>query len=313
LGHPDARQRRHGRAPAGADDYVGTEMTARARFAHGALFASVSLVALAAPAGAQVWRTIDASRQLRDTNAISARIDYAAGRLGLKAATGSLLYHANVRYDADHAEPVAHFDVASRVLSLGVQLRSMRISGSGDRHDAGVMNAELSGAVPMDLSLDLGAVEAELQLGGLRLTDLSLRSGAADVAVRFDRPNSERLRTMTLQVGAAQVKLFDAANSGASRINAEVGAGALSIDFGGALQRDVDITVTLAAGGLTLNVAPGDGVFVDERSLLGGFDKDGFAKRADGWYSTDYDSAARHVRVHLHAFVGGLTLTRRQK
>ncbi|MFI5245112.1 MAG: hypothetical protein ACHQQR_07805, partial [Gemmatimonadales bacterium] len=167
--------------------------------------------------------------------------------------------------------------------------------------------------VPMDLSLDLGAVEAELQLGGLRLTDLSLRSGAADVTVRFDRPNPERLRTMTLQVGAAQVKLFDVANSGASRINAEVGAGALTIDFGGALQRDVEVTATLAAGGLTLNVAPGDGVFVDERSLLGGFVKDGFVKRSDGWYSADYDSAARHVRVHLHAFVGGLTLTRRPR
>ena len=71
----------------------------------------------------------------------------------------------------------------------------------------------------------------------------------------------------------------------------------------------MDVTATLAAGGLRLNVSPGDGVFVDERSLLGGFDKDGFAKRSDGWYSANYDSAARHVRVHLHAFVGGLTLT----
>jgi hypothetical protein len=288
-------------------------MTARTRLALVALFTSVASLALAASAGAQVWRTLDATRQLRDTNAVSARIDYAAGRLELKPAAGGVLYRANVRYDADRADPVARFDGASRVLGLGVHLRGSGLSGVSDQHDAGSMRAEISGAVPMDLSLDLGAVEAELQLGGLRLTDLSLRSGAADVAVRFDRPNPERLRTITLQVGAAQVKMYDAANSGASRIDAEVGAGALTIDLGGVLQRDVEITATLAVGGLTLNVAPTDGVFVDERSLLGGFDKEGFVKRADGWYSANYDSAARHVRVHLHAFVGGLTLTRLQR
>ena len=288
-------------------------MTPRTPFARAALFSSAASLVLAAPAGAQVWRTVDMSRQLRDTNAVSARVDYAAGRLELKPAAGAVLYRANVRFDANRAEPVAHFDGATRVLSLGVHLRGTGFSGVGDQHDAGSMHAELSGAVPMDLSLDLGAVEADLQLGGLRLTDLSLRSGAADVAVRFDRPNPERLRTMTLQVGAAQVKLYDAANSGVSRINAEVGAGALTLDLGGVLLRDVDITATLAAGGLTLNVAPGDGVFVDERSLLGGFDKEGFVKRADGWYSANYDSAARHVRVHLHTFVGGLKLTRIQR
>jgi hypothetical protein len=215
-----------------------------------------------------------------------------------------------MRYDADRAEPVASFDTAARVLSLGLHLRGMHVGNIDDEHDAGSMQAELSAAVPMDLSLELGAVDANLQLGGLRLTDLSLRSGAADVTASFDQPNRETLRTMTLQVGAAQVKLLDAANSGVSRIVADVGAGSLSIDFGGGLTHDVDLTATLALGGLELNVAPGDGVFVDDHTLLGGFKKDGFTKGADGWYSDNYDKATRHVRVHLHAFMGGMTLTR---
>lgn len=272
--------------------------------------AAFALTTTAVSASAQTWRTIDASRQLRDTAAVAAHIDYAAGKLDLKPAADASLYRATVRYDADRTEPVASFDTASRVLALGVHLRGARIVNGEDSHDAGSMQAELTPSVPVDLSLELGAVEADLQLGGLRLTDLSLRSGAADVTARFDKPNREPLRTMTLQVGAAQVKLLDAVNSGVSRIVAEVGAGSLSIDFGGALTRDVDITATLALGGLELNVAPDDGVFVDERTLLGNFKKDGFTKRADGWYSDNYDKAARHVRVHLHAFLGGLKVTR---
>lgn len=265
------------------------------------------------PAAAQTWRTVDASRQLRDTTPVSAHVDYAAGHLDLMSATGQLLYRSSVRYDADRAEPVANFDRATRALTLGVHLRGMRLANMDDEHDAGSMKLELSDRVPMDLSLELGAVEANLQFGTLRLTDLSLRSGAADITARFDQPNRERLNTMTLQVGAAEVKLLDVANSGVSRINAEVGAGSLSIDLGGTLSRDVDITATLAIGGLSLNVSSDDGVYVDENSVLGGFKKDGFAKRADGWYSANFDSATRKVRVHLHAFLGGLTLTRQQK
>jgi hypothetical protein len=273
-----------------------------------------ALITIAAvPAAAQTWRTMDVARQAHDTGAVAVHIDYAAGKLDLKPAGGAALYRATVRYDADRAEPVAAFDTASRVLALGVHLRGMHMTNGADENDAGSMQAELSGSVPLDLSLELGVVEADLELGGLRLTDLSLRSGAADVTARFDKPNREPLRTMTLQVGAAQVKLLDAANSGVSRIVAEVGAGSLSIDFGGVLAHDVDITATLALGGLELNVAPSDGVFVDERTLLGSFKKEGFTKRADGWYSDNYDAAARHVRVHLHAFMGGLTLTRIQK
>jgi hypothetical protein len=270
-------------------------------------------LAVTSPAGGQTWRTIDASRQARDTNAVAAHIEYAAGKFDLKPAAGPLLYAANVRYDADRAEPVADFDAASRVISLGVHLRGMHLTNVDDEHDAGSMHAELSGAVPIDLSLELGAVEADLQLGGLRLTDLSLRSGAADVTARFDQRNREQLRSMTLQIGAADVKLLDVANSGVSRIVAEVGAGSLSIDLGGALQHDVDITATLAIGGLKLNVSPDVGLFVDEKTVLGSFHKDGFTKRADGWYSDGYDKAARHVRVHLHAFMGGLELSRVQR
>jgi hypothetical protein len=273
----------------------------------------VCALVLASAAHAQTWRTVDASRQLRDTNAVSAHIDYAAGRLDLKAAAGTALYHSSLRYDADQTEPVAHFDSAGRVVSLGVHLRRMHFSNVDEQHDAGSMHAELSGRVPLDLSLELGAVEADLQLGGLRLTDLTIRGGAADVTARFDQPNREQLRTMTLQVGAAHLKMFDVANSGVSRIIAEVGAGALTIDLGGTLSRDVDITASLAMGGLELSVSQDDGVYVDERSFLGGFEKEGFVKRGDGWYSSNYDTAVRHVRIHLHAFLGGLSLTRVQK
>ncbi len=275
------------------------------RFAIAAV-AAFGIVAL--PAQAQRWRTIDASRQLFDTGAVAVRLEYSAGRLDLKPAVKGMLYSYTMMYDTDRSDPVSRFDMASRTLAIGVRSRGLKFSGSDK--DAGSMHAELSDRVPMELAIKLGAVEGDLQLGGLRLTDLAINSGAADVTVRFDQPNPERLRSLAIEVGAAEMKLLHAANSGAERIRASVGVGALDLDFSGTLPHDVELTATVALGEITLRLSPETGLYVDASTLLSDFDKTGLTKRSDGWYSTNYDSAPHHVRMRLNAVMASLTLTR---
>ncbi len=275
------------------------------RFAIAAV-AAFGIVAL--PAQAQRWRTVDASRQLFDTGAVAVRLEYSAGRLDLKPAVKGMLYSYTMMYDTDRSDPVSRFDMASRTLAIGVRSRGLKFSGSDK--DAGSMHAELSDRVPMELAIKLGAVEGDLQLGGLRLTDLAINSGAADVTVRFDQPNPERLRSLAIEVGAAEMKLLHAANSGAERIRASVGVGALDLDFSGTLPHDVELTATVALGEITLRLSPETGLYVDASTLLSDFDKTGLTKRSDGWYSTNYDSAPHHVRMRLNAVMASLTLTR---
>jgi hypothetical protein len=273
------------------------------------VFIAIAAIALtAAPTQAQRWRTVDASRQLLDTGAVAVRLEYGAGRLDLKPAAKGVLYSYTMKYDTDHSDPVSRFDAASRTLAIGVRSRGLKFSGSDK--EAGSMHAELSDRVPMELAIELGAVEGDLQLGGLRLTDLAIKSGAADVTVRFDQPNPERLHSVMIEVGAAEVKLLHAANSGAERLRASVGVGALDLDFSGTLPHDIELTATVALGGITLRLSPETGLYVDASTLLSDFDKTGLTKRSDGWYSTNYDSAPHHVRMRLKAVMASLTLTR---
>lgn len=277
-------------------------MTARA------LLVIAAALAVAAPAQAQHWRTLDASRQLRDTSALAVRVVYGAGKMDLKPSAGSMLYRMNLKYDGDRTEPLTHYDSAAHTLSLGVRSHGMKLSG-GDK-EAGALNAELSARVPMDLTLELGAVQADLQLGGLRLTDLSLKGGAAEITLRFDERNLERLRAMSLDVGAAEVKVLRAGNSGVERVRANVGVGALDLDLGGASTRDVDISANVAMGDFTLHVPRDVGVYVNASTFLASFDKAGLVKRGDGWYTPNFDTATRHVRVRVRAALGGFTLSR---
>jgi len=266
------------------------------------------LLAVALPVHAQHWRVLDASRQLRDTGAVAVRVAYTAGKLDLRPSAASQLYEVSVRYDGDRVDPLAQYDTASRRVELGV--RSRRMSYEGDDHGEGTLRAGLSAKVPIALALELGAVQGDLQLGGLRLSDLSLKGGAAELTLRFDEKSAQPLGEMTLDVGAAAVKVLHAGNSGVQRVRANVGAGALDLDLGGESARDVELSALVALGSLTVHVPPDVGVFVDATTFLGSFEKEGLVKRDDGWFTPNFDSAARHLRVRVRAILGGFTLAR---
>ena len=259
-------------------------------------------------AGAQRWRTLDASRQVHDTGALSVRVRYAAGKLDLRPAASGLLYAMNIRYDADRAEPFTRFDSTARTLDFGIRSQGVHFSTS-DKH-MGSLHAELSNRVPIDLGLELGAVQGELQLGGLRLTEFVLKGGAADLSVRFDQPNPVRMRRMTLEVGAADVKVLRAGNAATERILATVGVGSLSLDLGGEWSRDIDVDANVALGELSVRVPPDVGVRIDASTFLVEFEKSGLSKRGDAWVTPDFDAAKRHVRIRMRGAFGSFELSR---
>lgn len=269
---------------------------------------AAALAGAAHGAQAQRWRTLDASRQLRDTTPLNVRVEYAAGRLDLAPGTTSDLYAMHLRYDADRVEPLSRFDSAARALAIGV--RSAQLSWNRGEREEGTMQATLSARVPMELTLEIGAVEGDVQLGGLRLTDFALKGGAAELTLRFDAPNPVPMRAMTLEVGAADVKVLHAINAQTERVQATVGVGALDLDFTGPLAHDLDISASLALGDFTLRVSPEVGVYADASTFLGDLSDSGLEKRAGGWYSPGYDKATRHVRVRLRSLIGGFKVKR---
>jgi hypothetical protein len=278
------------------------------KFTHAAILGALSALAAVTPLEAQRWRTLDAQRQLADSAPLTVRVEYAAGNLDIRPAAGRTLYSMNMKYDADRSDPLTRFDAAGHALTLG--LRSHGTNFGKSDTDGGSLHAELSDKVPMDLVLELGAIKGDLQLGGLRLTDFSLRGGAADITVQFDKANPERLRHMQFEIGAAGVKVVRATNSNAEKVTANIGAGTLDFDLTGPLTHDVEIAATIAMGDFTLRVGSDVGVYVDQKTVLATFDYSGLVKKGDGYYSENFDTAPRKVRVHVKAVLGTFKLVR---
>ena len=61
------------------------------------------------------------------------------------------------------------------------------------------------GLDPIDLTIDLGAADAEMDLGGLNLTQLDIHTGASDLQLGFSEPDKSPMGPLTVLAGAARL------------------------------------------------------------------------------------------------------------
>lgn len=106
--------------------------------------------------------------------------------------------------------------------------------------------------VPMDLTVQAGAYEGNMELGGLALKSLTVRDGASHVDLSFGELNQTEMSMMRYETGASDVKLTGLANANFSTLTFSGGAGNYTLDFSGELQRDAVVTIEAGFGDLSL-------------------------------------------------------------
>lgn len=110
---------------------------------------------------------------------------------------------------------------------------------------------------PMDLTIEAGAYKGDFEFGGLALSGLTIKDGAADVALSFSSPNQTEMSILRYETGASNVKLSGLANANFSTLIFSSGAGDFSLDFSGELQRDATATIGSGLSNLMLVIPQG--------------------------------------------------------
>jgi hypothetical protein len=105
---------------------------------------------------------------------------------------------------------------------------------------------------PLDLTVEAGAYEGNLELGGLALKTLTVKDGASHVDLSFTEPNQTEMSVLRYETGASDVKLTGLANANFSTLTFSGGAGNFTLDFSGELRRDGVVTVESGLGNLSL-------------------------------------------------------------
>ena len=146
-----------------------------------------------------------------------------------------------------------------------VRTSEVRLYGSRDWNWWGwgwrgrTWDVRLTREIPLGLRLQLGACQARLDLSDLRVTDVTLETGAADTSMRF--PRAAGLTRAKVKAGAAQVSV-SVPEGVAARITARMAIGSLNVDTqrfppvgGGYASADYDT----AANKLDLSIEGGVG------------------------------------------------------
>lgn len=275
----------------------------------GLLLSALALALGASGAAAQVMRPFSTYRQWHGETSTAARFEFAAGALRLAAGRPNELYRMDVLYDDERYQPVSDFDAARGNVVLG-----LRAAGNGGLRVVSKSQLRQTASVTFSprsdlaLAVALGAVDGDLELGGLRLTAFDLEAGASRATVRFSQPNAARCREATLSAGAAELTVLGLGNSRCERIAFEGGVGRVTLDFGGAWTTSSAVTVKMALGEVALRLPREVGVRLTLDKFLATFEPQGFVRRGNSYLSPGYDQATRHLDIDITTAVGGVTV-----
>jgi len=277
--------------------------------------ATAIALCMAATAQAQTWRTVTSSRQLRGEEALAVNVTYAAGRLTLVPGAPGTLYRMDLRYDEDVFAPVRAFDPEGGTLRLGVrsvgrQRGAVRVS-LGERRrgeNLSTIDLALTPDIPLDLTVELGAAAADVDLGGLALRSLHYRTGASQSRLTFDRPNRVPCTAMRLEAGAAAFRVSGIANAGCRRFTFAGGVGEVVLDFSGEWRGAMDADVRVSIGELTLRIPDDVGVALRLNRFLASFERAGFEKHGNMYYSANFASARHRLTLDVTATIGGVNV-----
>ena len=274
----------------------------RNRFILSLLATGLLAAATGIPVQGQTWRSVTMSRQLAEEKELDVRVKFGAGQLSIRPGEADVLYRMHLRYDEDAFSPVAEYE--GNILKLGIDAENRGIRWG--KKEGQEMELFLARNVPMKLDLEFGAVRADLDLGGIQMTQLELSTGASDSRIEFSEPNPIRMTKADFEVGAADFHLRTLGNLNAQEINVDAGVGNIVLDFQGQWQGDAHVTVDFGLGALELRFPEGLGVQLVKDTFLTSLDSEGLVKRGDTYQSPDWEEAPYKVTVEVDAAFGSI-------
>jgi hypothetical protein len=254
---------------------------------------------------AQEMRDYSVSRQRHGEGRLDARLDFVAGNISVSAGAPDVLYAMQLRYDPERFTPVSRFDAGDGTVALGIEnagKAGLRVASRAQlTQTASVL---LNPAVLVSLDANLGAANASLELGGLRLSQLHLKSGATRATLSFSRPNQIRCSSMTIEAGAAELDLEQLGNSRCATITVSGGMGQTTLDLRGGWDQPSTVSVKMTVGRLLLRIPRSLGVRVHSERFLSSFPSEGWSRSGTALLSPGYATARQHVDLALETALG---------
>jgi hypothetical protein len=251
----------------------------------------------------RVTRTVSAS----DAEQVHVVLTFMGGELDLNGDTSELL-DGEFIYNLPELEPVIVYDVQDGQGQLEISHRSNAIQW--EQLTTEIRNEwklGLSQDIPLSLQANVGASSGKMELGGMRLTDVDLTMGAAELTVSFDQPNPEQLESLYVHSGAAKVTFLGLGNANMDEFTFDGGLGTYTFDFRGAWRRSAQVNIQAGASHIDMRLPKDIGVRVCPGDLRRG-SYDGLEQRDECYVNRLYDQSDITLDISLDLGLGKLEI-----
>lgn len=233
------------------------------------------------------------------------------GEIYLDRGTGQTGIDLTVSYTRDEFKERIDFDADRNRLSIELKKRGWKKTGdSEDERNHSSVRLMLPRGVEIYLDSRLKAGVIDMNLGGIRLKELTLSNWAGEADIRFDEPNPVIMEYMDINAKVGEFNLSGLGNARFKHAKINGGIGELRVDFSGALLPAAGAEVDLDIGSASVYLPEDRGI----RMSIGGMfsfmsSKDidsGFRKRGRAWYNDRYRDDAEAFRLRITPGLGEL-------
>lgn len=189
-----------------------------------------------------------------DAGEVDLTLSFGAGEFKLEDGAGQTLVNGTASYNVDDFKP----EIIVEENSVRLESGDLQIEGIPRINDKIINEWDLElGDQLMNLEINAGAYQGDFDLGGLSLKTLKISDGAADVRLKFTKPNVIEMESLHYQTGASNVRLTGLANANFTTMVFRSGAGDYTLDFSGQLQRDAEVAIESGISQVTIVVPEG--------------------------------------------------------
>jgi hypothetical protein len=238
------------------------------------------------------------------------RFDFVAGELELRADPTVALLEVGSEFDRAGLRPllVEEPDEEGR-FDLRLRHENPELGFMDDYENVhNRWDVRLGVGNRLDLTFDVTASRANLDLSGLELRNLHVDASAGRLDLGFDRPNPIAMERLRIEIAAGEGALRGLGHAHARALDLEVAAGSLTVDLRGDWQESARIRLDLGVGEVKIILPRDVGVSVSAEVTLGTLDTGVLQRRGDRWVSSASDRREIELVIDIEAAIGSVDL-----
>jgi len=247
--------------------------------------------------------------EITSEQSMEVKIELSMTDLVLSKASNNFAFQAEVEYDSAFVQPLISYKIRGDkgFLDLGIDLEGIDI-GAGDKRDSlsNRWQVKLTDKIPLEIDAELAMGKGQMDLSGLRISDLKVEVGLSDLTMRFDEPNPIVMDRLAVECGLGSLKIQNLGNASLKNFKLEAGLGSAEIDLSGKLPNDFRADMEVGLGSLEIFIPEGMQVKVYcDCSFLSSIDFEDFKKMDDNVYvSPGFDEDKEFITLHLSVGLG---------